>query len=101
MTPNRRATDNGSKITVQKLYDELIPMIKDIATTAADLLTIKEQLSNVVHIIDLSDIKSDIKDIKDDMKHKISSRAFAVWLGSLSLIIGIIITIISLIFLRG
>ncbi len=91
----------NNKATIQKLYDEIIPIVKDSAANTADLLTIKEQLKNVVHVVDLSDIQSDIKEIKDDMKSKISTKAFAAWLGSLSLIIGIIITIISLIFLRG
>ena len=91
----------NNKATVQKLYDEIIPIVKDVATATADLLTIKEQLKNVAHVIDLSDIQLDIKDIKDDMKSKISTKAFAAWLGSLSVIIGIIITIISFIFLRG
>ena len=34
----------NNKATVQKLYDEIIPIVKDIAANTADLLTIKEQL---------------------------------------------------------
>lgn len=75
----------NNKATVQKLYDEIIPIVKDIAA----------------HTVDLVDIKKDIESIQEDMSSKISVKAFAAWLGSLSVIIGIIITIMSLIFLRG
>jgi len=92
--------NNNSKATVQKLYDEVIPIVKTLAAQTADLIGIKEDLVGVSHTVDLADIKSDIKDIKTDMKSKISIKAFGAWLGSLSIIFGIIITIISLIFLR-
>ena len=75
----------NNKATVQKLYDEIIPIVKDIAA----------------HTVELVDIKKDIESIQEDMSSKISVKAFAAWLGSLSVIIGIIITIISFIFLRG
>ena len=75
----------NNKATVQKLYDEIIPIVKDIAA----------------HTVELVDIKKDIESIQEDMGSKISVKAFAAWLGSLSVIIGIIITIISFIFLRG
>ena len=91
----------NNKATVQKLYDVIIPIVEDVAAIKTDIVTIKAQLINVTHGVDLSGIQSDIKDIKDDMKSKISTKAFAAWLGSLSVIIGIIITIISFIFLRG
>jgi len=76
--------NSNGKATVQKLYDEIIPLVKDIA----------------IHTTKIEDIKSDIKDIKTDMKSKISIKAFGAWLGSLSIIFGIIITIISIVFLR-
>jgi len=91
----------NNKATVQKLYDVIIPIVEDVSAIKTDMITVKAQLINVTHGVDLSVIRSDIKDIKDDMKSKISSKAFAAWLGSLSVIIGIIITIISFIFLRG
>ena len=78
-------TAGNNKATVQKLYDEIIPIVKDIAA----------------HTVELVDIKKDIESIQKDMSSKISVKAFAAWLGSLSVIIGIIITIISFIFLRG
>jgi len=76
---------DNNRATVQKLYDEILPIVKDIATHTAELV----------------DIKKDVETIQTDMKSKISIKAFSAWLGSLSIIIGIIITIISLIFLRG
>ena len=91
----------NNKATIQKLYDVIIPIVEDVAAIKTDIVTIKAQLINVTHGVDLSGIQLDIKEIKDDMKSKISSKAFAAWLGSLSVIIGIIITIISFIFLRG
>ncbi len=86
----------NNKAIVQKLYDEIIPIVKDIAANTADLLTIKEQLKNVVHVVDLSDIQSDIKEIKYDMKSKISIKAFASWLTALSVAVGIITTMLFL-----
>ena len=72
------AKDNG-KATVQKLYDEIIPIVKEIA----------------IHTVELVDIKKDIENIQIDMKSKISIRAFVSWLTSLSIVIGIIITIMA------
>ena len=71
---------NNGKATVQKLYDEIIPIVKDIA----------------IHTVELVDIKKDIENIQTDMKSKISIRAFVSWLTSLSIVIGIIITIMAI-----
>ena len=71
---------NNGKATVQKLYDEIIPIIKDIA----------------IHTVELVDIKKDIENIQIDMKSKISIKAFVSWLTSLSIVIGIIITIMAI-----
>lgn len=68
---------NNGKATVQKLYDEIIPIVKDIAIQKTDIHSIKE----------------DVKEIKLDMKSKISIKAFASWLSALAIIIGIITTI--------
>ena len=70
---------NNNKATVQKLYDEIIPIVKIISGQTVELKGIKDEL----------------KSIKDDMTSKISIRAFASWLTSLSIVIGIIITIIA------
>jgi len=70
---------NNGKATVQKLYDEIIPIVREIA----------------VHTVELVDIKKDIENIQIDMKSKISIRAFVSWLTSLSIVIGIIITIMA------
>ena len=75
----------NNRATVQKLYDEILPIVKEIAISTTKI----------------TEIEKDLKNIKTDMKSKISIKAFSAWLGSLSIIIGIIITIISLIFLRG
>jgi hypothetical protein len=75
MTPEK----NG-KVTLQKLYDEIIPLLKDMTTQQADIANIKEIIG----------------DIKDDLKCKISAKAFGAWLGSVATIVGIIITIIAL-----
>ena len=72
----------NNKATVQKLYDEIIPIVKDIAA----------------HTVELGDIKKDIESIQEDMSSKISVKAFAAWLGSLSVIIGIVLTILAVIF---
>ena len=85
----------NNKATVQKLYDEIIPIVKDIAANTADLLTIKEQLKNVVHVVDLSDIQSDIKEIKYDMKSKISVKAFTVSLSIIVTILTIVILVLE------
>ncbi len=90
------AKNNNNKATVQKLYDEIIPVIKTLASQTSDLLHIKEDLVGVSHTVDLVDIKSDIKEIKTDMKSKISIKAFTSWLVSLSVAIGIITTILFL-----
>jgi len=74
------AKDNNGKATVQKLYDEIIPIVKEIA----------------IHTVELVDIKKDIENIQIDMKSKISIRAFVSWLTSLSIVIGIIITIMAI-----
>jgi len=70
------------KATIQKLYDEIIPIVKDIS----------------VHTCELVDIKKDIENIQTDMKSKISIKAFSAWLGSLMVIVGIVITILSIVF---
>ena len=70
---------NNGKATVQKLYDEIIPIVKDIA----------------IHTVELVDIKKDIENIQIDMKSKISIKAFVSWLTSLSIVVGIIITIMA------
>jgi len=67
------------KATIQKLYDEIIPIVKDIA----------------IHTVELVDIKKDIENIQFDMKSKISIKAFISWLTSLSIVVGIIITIMA------
>jgi len=71
---------NNGKATVQKLYDEIIPIVKDIA----------------IHTVELVDIKKDIENIQIDMKSKISIKAFVSWLTSLSIVVGIIITIMAI-----
>ena len=71
---------NNGKATVQKLYDEIIPIVKDIA----------------IHTVELVDIKKDIENIQIDMKSKISIKAFISWLTSLSIVVGIIITIMAI-----
>ena len=71
---------NNGKATVQKLYDEIIPIVKEIA----------------IHTVELVDIKKDIENIQIDMKSKISIKAFVSWLTSLSIVIGIIITIMAI-----
>ena len=70
---------NNGKATIQKLYDEIIPIVKDIA----------------IHTVELVDIKKDIENIQIDMKSKISIKAFISWLTSLSIVVGIIITIMA------
>ena len=72
--------ENNGKATIQKLYDEIIPIVKDIA----------------IHTVELVDIKKDIENIQFDMKSKISIKAFISWLTSLSIVVGIIITIIAM-----
>ncbi|HUV84168.1 MAG TPA: hypothetical protein VMV86_00580 [Methanosarcinales archaeon] len=72
--------ENNGKATIQKLYDEIIPIVKDIA----------------IHTVELVDIKKDIENIQTDMKSKISIRAFVSWLTSLSIVVGIIITVIAM-----
>ena len=72
--------NNNNKATVQKLYDEIIPIVKGISA----------------HTTELVGIKKVIESIQTDMKSKISIKAFTSWLVSVSIIIGIIITIISL-----
>jgi len=74
------AKDNNNKATVQKLYDEIIPIVKDISA----------------HTTELTGIKKVIEGIQTDMKSKISIKAFIGWLTALSVSIGIIVTIISL-----
>jgi len=71
---------NNGKATVQKLYDEIIPLIKGISE----------------HTVKIEDIEDDIGDIKKDMKCKISIKAFASWLTTVSIVVGIIITILAL-----
>ena len=73
------AKENNGKATIQKLYDEIIPIVKDIA----------------IHTVELVDIKKDIENIQFDMKSKISIKAFISWLTSLSIVVGIIITIMA------
>jgi hypothetical protein len=75
MTPEK----NG-KVTLQKLYDEIIPLLKDMATQK----------------VDITNIKDNISEIKKDLNCKISAKAFGAWLGSVATIVGIIITIIAL-----
>ena len=70
---------NNNKATVQKLYDEIIPIVKEIAT----------------HTTELVDIKKDLETIQTDMKCKISIKAFSAWLASLSIIMGIILVLIG------
>ena len=70
---------NNNKATVQKLYDEIIPIVKIISGQT----------------VELKDIKDKLKSIKDDMTSKISIKAFVAWLTSLSIVIGIIITIMA------
>ena len=74
----------NNKATVQKLYDEIIPMIREITTATADL----------------KNMESDIEDIKDDMKilwkSKISIKAFSTWLASTFIIIGAILTVLTI-----
>jgi len=72
--------ENNGKATIQKLYDEIIPIVKDIA----------------IHTVELVDIKKDIENIQFDMKSKISIKAFISWLTSLSIVVGIIITVIAM-----
>lgn len=69
-----------NKVTVQKLYDEIMPIVKRIAE----------------HTIELVNIKDDLATIKIDMKSKISIKAFATWLGILTGIITIITTLLFL-----
>ena len=68
------------KATIQKLYDEIIPIVKDISK----------------HTVELIDIKDDLDNIKYDMKSKISIKAFISWISTLSVAIGIIVTLISM-----
>ena len=70
----------NSKATIQKLYDEILPIVKDIA----------------IHTTELVDIKKDIEEIQVDMKSKISIKAFASWLTALSVVVGIITTMLFL-----
>jgi hypothetical protein len=76
---------NNNRITIKQLYDEVIPLLTDIATQK----------------VKIENIQSEVKEIKYDMKCKMSIKAFGAWIGTLSAIIAIVITIISLIFLRG
>ena len=71
---------SNGKATIQKLYEEIMPIVKDIA----------------VHTTELVDIKKDIEGIQTDMKSKISIKAFASWLTALAVIIGIITTIMAM-----
>lgn len=76
---------NNNKITLQKLYDEIIPLLTDIA----------------MQKVEIASIKKDIEEIKIDLRCKMSIKAFVAWLSALATIIAIIATILSFVFIRS
>ena len=71
---------NNNRVSLRHLYDEIIPMIENIAGIQKDV----------------ENIKDDIKDIKDTNKSFVRRPAFFGWLAALSVAIGIAITLIKL-----
>jgi len=71
---------SNGKISLQKLYDEIMPIIKDTAE----------------HTVKIENMEEILKEIKEDIKSKVSIKAFATWLTSLSIVVGIIVTILSI-----
>ena len=72
---------NG-KVSIKQLYDEIIPMIEDIASMKTDMSNIKK---------DIGEIKTDMKNIctKNDTEH----RDFVKWevIKNVSILVGILI----------
>jgi len=80
---------SNGKATIQKLYEEIMPIIKDIAT----------------HTTEITNIKKDIKEIKDSkdalssrIDGKISIKAFATWLSITTVTITTVLLIASHLF---
>lgn len=82
---------NGERVTVQKLYDEIIPIKETIAILVTKVDGITESVSSFC-----KNNKEEHKDIKDRLDDKVSSKAFGVWLASLATVI----TIFGVVFLR-
>lgn len=73
-------TEQNGKVTIQHLYNEIIPMIENIAGIKTDI----------------NNIKADVKDLKECTNNFISRPAFFAWLSAMSVVIGIAITLIKL-----
>jgi hypothetical protein len=74
-------TETNGKVTTQHLYNEIIPMIENIAGIKTDI----------------NNIKNDMKDIKECSKSFISRPAFIGWLGALATVLSIAIILIGFI----
>ena len=82
----------NNRITLKQFYDEFIPFVETMSEIKTDLGNINKKLTGYC-----TDNKSDHKDMNKDIKSKISTKAFAGWLGSLSVIVSIILVLIGLI----
>ncbi|NMB81966.1 MAG: hypothetical protein GYA14_09125 [Ignavibacteria bacterium] len=89
--------ENGSKATIREVIDLLKPLQEDISNTKIDIREIKtllmEHLKNYDKHCDES--KVEISSIKDVLSRKISTKAFISWLSAVSIIIGIIISLLT------
>jgi hypothetical protein len=80
MIKNMPDSTNG-KVSIKQLYDEIIPMIEDIASMKTDM----------------SNIKNDVRDIKECNKNFISRPAFIGWLGAMATVLSIAIILLGFI----
>jgi len=77
--------DNNGKVSTKQLYDEIMPIVRDIAQ----------------HTTEITNMKENIKSIKDNIddcnKSFVSRPAFFGWLSALAITIGIITTILFIV----
>jgi peptidoglycan hydrolase CwlO-like protein len=76
--------DNNGKVSTKQLYDEIMPIVRDIAQ----------------HTTEITNMKENIKSIKDNIddcnKSFVSRPAFFGWLGALSVVISIAIILLKI-----
>jgi len=89
---------NGSKATIREVIDLLKPLQEDITNTKVDIKEIKTLLTEYIKNYDklCEDNDKIIANIKEVLSSKISIKAFISWLTAVSVIIGIIISFLTI-----
>ena len=83
---------SNNRITLKQFYDEFIPYIEIVSAIKKDVENINKKLTTYC-----SENNKDHDKYEKKLDSKISIKAFGAWLGSLSIIIGVILSLIGFI----